>query len=455
MLRVQISRLLEHAAAMSSAQEKVTGNPRLDMAGVMAALAMARQEELKVKTAGGQRSFLHSKYKTSDGLVRAECVQTSLQSYSPACSDSAVRAECVHTSLQKDSQACSDSPQLAAQRGATNVTQSDDSSARFGGKKVSDCRAAFENMNGKNSQSSISSSSSSLESSPGQEKKFSSVLPLKSSLGVAKYLRQANNECEGKIETVGVRESDMRGDVGGNTSGDLTDNMSGFLTVVERLSSEKESRTGNGKLDMSELVEALKNFQAKPPSTPASVPASAPASTPAIASSPVPVLAPSSVEALVKASVKASGGSPPPLPARPPPLIAGGPPRPPPPPLSPPLSAPLSKPASVRRQEKTSSQPEHVKTINTSKYSFQNPHKHQQHATSDTQQPNNSYCQEKHSLIGELKSKINNEGNPVEDFKSNGPRRNLQVAGQSQDQIVKKIVYSQYREMLNSYRNNK
>merc|ERR1719150_1743812 len=429
----QISRLLEHAAAMSSAQEKVTGNPRLDMAGVMAALAMARQEELKVKTAGGQRSFLHSKYKTSDGLVRAECV---------------------HTSLQSDSQACSDSPQLAAQRGATNVTQSDDSSARFGGKKVSDCRAAFENMSGKNSQSSISSSSSQ-ESSPRQEKKCSSVLPLKSSLGVAKYLRQANNECEGKIESVGVRESDMRGDVGGNTSGDLTDNMSGFLTVVERLSSEKESRTGNGKLDMSELVEALKNFQAKPPSTPASIPASAPASSPAIASSPVPVLAPSSVEALVKASVKASGGSPPPLPARPPPLIAGGPPRPPPPPLSPPLSAPLSKPASVLRQEKTSSQPEHVKTINTSKYSFQNPHKHQQHATSDTIQPNNSYCQEKHSLIGELKSKINNEGNLVEDFKSNGPRRNLQVAGQSQDQIVKKIVYSQYREMLNSYRNNK
>ena len=75
---VQVSRLLEYAAAVSSAQEKVTGSPRLDMAGVMAALALARQEEVKTKT-GGQRSFLHDNYNKSDGLVRAEYVETSME----------------------------------------------------------------------------------------------------------------------------------------------------------------------------------------------------------------------------------------------------------------------------------------------------------------------------------------------------------------------------------------
>jgi len=76
----QVSRLLELAAAMSSAQERVTGNGKLDMAGIMAALSLAQQEEMANKDsskAGGQNSFLHGKYQkdSTSSLVRAEYVK--------------------------------------------------------------------------------------------------------------------------------------------------------------------------------------------------------------------------------------------------------------------------------------------------------------------------------------------------------------------------------------------
>merc|ERR1712123_249799 len=82
----QVSRLLELAAAMSSAQEEATGNGKLDMAGIMAALALAQKEEMTTKTSfqgGGQSSFLHGSYQretvektSSSSLVRAEYVKT-------------------------------------------------------------------------------------------------------------------------------------------------------------------------------------------------------------------------------------------------------------------------------------------------------------------------------------------------------------------------------------------
>merc|ERR1712072_389155 len=76
----QVSRLLELAAAMSSAQEKVTGNGKLDMAGIMAALSLAHQEDLSIKEnsqARGQNSFLHGKYQvdSKSSLVRAEYIK--------------------------------------------------------------------------------------------------------------------------------------------------------------------------------------------------------------------------------------------------------------------------------------------------------------------------------------------------------------------------------------------
>ena len=87
-LLFQVSRLLELAAAMSSAQEKATGNGKLDMAGIMAALALAQKEEMTSQTSrqevkdGGQNSFLHGSYQkatveksSSSSLVRAVYVK--------------------------------------------------------------------------------------------------------------------------------------------------------------------------------------------------------------------------------------------------------------------------------------------------------------------------------------------------------------------------------------------
>jgi len=59
----QVTRLLEIAAAMSSAQEKVTGSGKLDLSGVMAALAMANKQEggnivnMANKQEGGRTGF--------------------------------------------------------------------------------------------------------------------------------------------------------------------------------------------------------------------------------------------------------------------------------------------------------------------------------------------------------------------------------------------------------------
>jgi len=66
-----------------------------------------------------------------------------------------------------------------------------------------------------------------------------------------------------------------------------------------------------------------------------------------------------------------------------------------------------------------------------------------------------TFTEEKNTLLGELRSKLNNEKTMENTKQSAAPRRNLQVSNPSQDQVVNKIVYNQYREMLNSYRNNK
>jgi len=73
----QVTRLLEIAAAMSSAQEKVTGSGKLDLSGVMAALAMANKQEggnmvnMANKQEGGRtekgrQSFLHGGWRPEE-----------------------------------------------------------------------------------------------------------------------------------------------------------------------------------------------------------------------------------------------------------------------------------------------------------------------------------------------------------------------------------------------------
>ena len=63
--------MLEIAAAMSSAQEKVTGSGKLDLNGVMAALAMANKEEESRRGFGskreeGRQSFLHGGWRQEE-----------------------------------------------------------------------------------------------------------------------------------------------------------------------------------------------------------------------------------------------------------------------------------------------------------------------------------------------------------------------------------------------------
>jgi len=93
----QVSRLLEIAAAMSSAQEKVTGSGKLDLSGVMAALAMANKQEggrawFGAKTnqseEGTRQSFLHGGWRPEEGKP----VQTTRSNTSSEVSQQAVRS---------------------------------------------------------------------------------------------------------------------------------------------------------------------------------------------------------------------------------------------------------------------------------------------------------------------------------------------------------------------------
>ena len=60
--------------------------------------------------------------------------------------------------------------------------------------------------------------------------------------------------------------------------------------------------------------------------------------------------------------------------------------------------------------------------------------------------------EEKSSLLGELKWRLNGEDN----FQDIGTKnRQFPLTIPNQDQIVNKLVYNQYRGMLNSYRSNK
>ena len=426
---------------MSSAQEAVTGSSKLDMAGVMAALALARQEEAE-KTGRGQKSFLHNNFRRSPGglLVRAERVQTELEEPGSGSLGGRRKEEAGGvTSMVKS---------YESSAGHCDKTTSNTSTASIklssprpvespeqpsAGRKVSECRAAFENL----TSNGFSSSSSSLESSPSprQDKKWS---------GSLRSLRQrpSHIECESGSQTTEKQPDNTTEiitekqsttvntpNIANIANTDMPDmaNMAGFLAMVERVSEEKERRTGNGRLDMSELVSALNNFQSTSKAPPA---AAAPTSR-----------------------------SPPPLPAKPPTRSAGSPPCPPPPP-----PVPASAPSLSERREMLSSsstQPGRSQTTHRTKSSFLqaqlNPNNEQlpqQDATS-TSNIKPSYTQEKNTLLGELKSKLNKENTVLGDGKQSLPRRNLEVANPSQDQMVNKIVYNQYREMLNSYRNNK
>jgi len=115
----QVTRLLEIAAAMSSAQEKVTGSGKLDLSGVMAALAMANKQEggragFGAKTnqseSEGRQSFLHGGWRSEEGKQ----VQMTRSNVSSEVSQQAVRSSeglaQFLNGLKGENQRCSDDP---------------------------------------------------------------------------------------------------------------------------------------------------------------------------------------------------------------------------------------------------------------------------------------------------------------------------------------------------------
>merc|ERR1719208_480837 len=75
------------------------------------------------------------------------------------------------------------------------------------------------------------------------------------------------------------------------------------------------------------------------------------------------------------------------------------------------------------------------------------------HATNNDKGTNSqTYSDEKNNLLGELKSRLNNE--PTSPVSTQTlPRRNF-VDNNNPDKVVNKMVYNHYREMLNSYKSN-
>ena len=188
---------------------------------------------------------------------------------------------------------------------------------------------------------------------------------------------------------------------------DSPETMSRFLSLVERMSEDKERRTGSGRLDMTELEAALTNFQ----SGSAGSPGSGLTGQPGHASSP-----------------------PPPLP----------------------LSSPPRSSGQQRQDVGEEAAGQHKRSHDTNaKSSFLNTTlSHTTSATTTTATAANKaadhFTGEKSSLLGELRARLQGE---EADAGTSG-RRELGGAV-TQEQAVSKLVYNHYRGMLNSYRNNK
>ena len=189
---------------------------------------------------------------------------------------------------------------------------------------------------------------------------------------------------------------------------DSPETMSRFLSLVERMSEDKERRTGSGRLDMTELEAALTNFQ------------SGSAGSNGHAG---------------KGSGNAGAGSPPP-------------------PL--PLSSPPRSSGQQRQDVGEEAAGQHKRSHDTNaKSSFLNTTlSHTTSATTTTATAANKaadhFSGEKSSLLGELRARLQGE----EADPGTSGRRELGGAV-TQEQAVSKLVYNHYRGMLNSYRNNK
>jgi len=499
----EVSRLLECAAAMSAAQEKVTGNSKLDMAGIMAALAMAKTDgeagESRIRTGGvgggPQKSFLHTKFRAVEEkmeennlrtnkfenkinkdtskmetgqVVRAERVkveeETLTSSWAGQRSESLKNDFRAAKSVFNDNNATVKSSLPPINIGNNNYENIQIESPKPALPPRRPIFASKNNINNSNdcdtlpvlnarSHSEMSTKSSAdimskemkVQEREGNDdsKKDQQVPALKSSLGVAKFIRQAKNSSSETVqktknqgETISQHATKPVSEAKRMLENNLKSTkeetktprellqgspgtISKFLKVVEKMSESKEKATGNGRLDMTELVSALSEFQNTNKVTPVFSESSPSVMAPALPTS-----------------------APPPAPPLP--------------------SAPRSPPGGGGRQKEVSphartSSPEQLGNLrNNDKSLFlkstlsQTPSYPEGNCSNKTQTP--SFMEEKSSLLGELKWRLNGEDN----FQDIGTKnRQFPLTIPNQDQIVNKLVYNQYRGMLNSYRSNK
>ena len=241
----------------------------------------------------------------------------------------------------------------------------------------------------------------STESKGGAEKQENDIDKkpiLKSSLEVAKFIKQINSkeDCYQEVsspqsvqisppthkpmsqtESRKVFSNDSRkvSPVKSDDSKNLSDiDMAQFLENVEKMSREKERSTGNGRLEMKELENVLKKFQQNP-------------------------------TIATKSADIQEDQSPPPLPLKPRNL-----------------SVAKKSTAGIIANPET-----------------------------------DSFANEKVSLMGELRSRLNNDESEIDATASEQPKRSFQqpLDPSNPEKIVHKVAYNQYREMLNSYRRNK
>jgi len=512
----EVTRLLEYAAAMSAAKEKVTGNSKLDMASIMAALAMARSDSKAgdplTEKNGGQKSFLHNKFKTSETeltesnsrdekifrAVRVNTVQSNASHTNTKLNLIDHKTEFQSRQLNAATAKSFAAPDLPPRNAALNNNFANKLHASTNIANTlqvqKNLRAAM-NDDWKSSNSSMSSSSTSSQDEASHNDDNKNITTLKSSLDVAKFVKQSKeespssddvdrsghsflksrqmfeknenivvengNHCfsrystntrpfnddmktktlkngkdNGPAKVIIKEESRLNIKEGENSVKNSIEkmgnpeNMAQFLSIVEKISAEKDKNTGNGRLDMAELLAAFNNFQDEDKDS-VSKPCSSATSPPASASPPPP---------------PPPTSAPPPLPPSPPPAPAST-------FTNKSQNFVLNTKTNDHRQETVKhSQPvADVFLDNHAKSSFLKSTLN--HATTNDKGTNSqSYTDEKNNLLGELKSRLNNE--PTSPISTQTlPRRNF-VDNNNPDQVVNKMVYNHYREMLNSYKSN-
>eukprot|EP00092_Neocalanus_flemingeri_P056617 GFUD01067145.1.p1 GENE.GFUD01067145.1~~GFUD01067145.1.p1 ORF type:complete len:451 (+),score=161.61 GFUD01067145.1:75-1355(+) len=284
----QVSHLLNLAAAMAAAQEKATGNGKLDMAGIMAVLALAQGEERSTENmvqemkGGGiiprrvsvvqEEHFVETltKHKGSVGDEKLENktkenqtvinkVPRTLGHFRVQPSENKTNVEGLSQDLPSVSSFRHPKPYKKPDQSSQNGETLSEQSKRY--KKFSFDKLPWEGGDLTSDHESTGTGDNTGENSA-----------LGSSLAIAKFRTEKNlkNFKTDELEDVQTIQTitNTKGDEMGNTTDkepaslsalvDTSDpGISQLLATVQTLFTAKEKLTGNGKLDLSDLVVAV------------------------------------------------------------------------------------------------------------------------------------------------------------------------------------------------------